>query len=133
MVDSLEHTKYSYTINAIFVRLMLMIAVKNRLGLMAGEIRNEFFTEPCAENICSTCGQEFGATFDAIVVLKSSLYGFKTASNSFHNLFGEFLRDLDFTPYMTDQYLCMGKPDKHDGYNYISNHVDGIIITEKNP
>ena len=49
MVDSLEHTKYSYTINAIFVRLMLTIAVKNRLGLMAGDIGNAFCIAPCAE------------------------------------------------------------------------------------
>ena len=43
LVDSSEHTTYSLTIKDIYVRLILMIAVKNRLGLMSGDIGNYFF------------------------------------------------------------------------------------------
>ena len=74
VVDSLEHTTYSSIIEDIAVVLMLMIAVKNELGLMAGYIGNDFCTAPCAENTWSTCGQEISARFGYIVVLKRALY-----------------------------------------------------------
>ena len=63
---------------------------------MAGDIGNAFFTATCAENIWSTWGQEFGARFVGIDVINLALYGLNTASNLFHNFFGEFLRDKGF-------------------------------------
>ena len=49
MVDSSEHTTYSSTIKDTSIRLMLMIEVKNGLGLMDGDTGNEFCTATCAE------------------------------------------------------------------------------------
>ena len=46
VMDSSKHTTYSLTIKDIYVRLILMIAVKNRLGLMSGDIGNSFFKAP---------------------------------------------------------------------------------------
>ena len=40
VVDYKEYTAYSYTIKYLLVRLILLIAVKNWLALMAGDIRN---------------------------------------------------------------------------------------------
>ena len=51
VVDSTEHNTYSYTIKYVFVRIILFVALKNGLGLMAGDIGNTFCTAPCAENI----------------------------------------------------------------------------------
>ena len=110
-----------------------MIAVNILFGLMAGDIGNSFFTAPCTEKVCSTCGQQFGANFGDIVVLKRALYGLNTAYNLFHNFFGDFLIDIIFTPYMADQYLWLSKSDKYDGYDYIATHIDYIIIASKNP
>ena len=88
-----------------------MIAVENVLGLMAVDIGNYFCTAPCEETIWSICGQEFGAKFGAIAVIKCALYGLKTAYNSFHDLFGDFLIDMGFTPYRSDQYLWLSKSE----------------------
>ena len=55
VVDSTEHTIYSYTINYVPVRLMLLVAVKNGLGLVAGYIGNALCTSLCAENIWTCC------------------------------------------------------------------------------
>ena len=83
---------------------------------MAGYIRNDSSTAPCAENIWSTCSQEFSARFGAIVVLKNVLYGCKTAYISLHNFSGDFLRDIVFNPSRSDQYLWMSKSDEYTGY-----------------
>ena len=64
------------------------------LELMAEDIGNASRISPCTENIWSYCGAEFDPRCCALVVPKWVLYGLKTASNSFHNYFGDFLRDL---------------------------------------
>ena len=66
-------------------------------------------------------------------VLKQDLYGLKTASNSFHNYFGSFLRDIEFTPSREDQDLWIRKSDNYEGYDFIETHVDYVIIAAKNP
>ena len=60
---------------------MILIVVKNWLGIMAEDIVNAFCTSPCAENIWSFCGAEFGTRCGAVVVLNQDLYGLNMASN----------------------------------------------------
>ena len=79
VVDSTEHITYSSTTKNVSTRLMILIDVKNGLGIMAGYIGNELCMAPCAENIWSCCG--------ALVVLKRDLYGLNMASNSLHKYF----------------------------------------------
>ena len=114
------------------MRLMLLIAVKNRLGLMDVYIGNLLCTTPCAENICSCFNVEFGPRCVASVVLKRDLYGLKMASNSFQKYFGYFIRDLGFTPSRVDQYFWIFKHDKYEKYEYIAAYVDDVIIAAKN-
>ena len=64
--------------------------------------------------------------------LNQALYVLKTASNSFHKCFGEFLRDIGFTPSRADQYLWIRKSENYEGYDYIATHVDDVIIAAKN-
>ena len=67
------------------------------------------------------------------MVLKRDLYGLKTALNSFHKYFGEFLRDLVFKPSISYKYLWIQKYDEYEGYYYIATQVDDAIIAAKNP
>ena len=69
---------------------------------------------PCAENIWSCCGVEFGTRCDAVLVLKRDLYGLKTASNSLHKYCVDFIRDLGFTPSIADQYLWIHKSENYE-------------------
>ena len=46
VVNFTEHTTYSSTIKDVSGRLMLLIAVNNGLGLMAGDIGNALCTAP---------------------------------------------------------------------------------------
>ena len=100
---------------------------------MAGDIGNSFCTAPCAENIWSWCGADFGTRCGAVVVLKWILYGLKTESNSFHKYFVEFLIDLVFTPFRSDQDVWIRKSDEYEGYDYIATHMADVSIADKNP
>ena len=50
------------------VGLIILIAMKNELVIMAKDIGNALCTAPCAENILSCCGAEFDPRCGAIVV-----------------------------------------------------------------
>ena len=102
VVDSTEHTTYSSTIKYVYVILIIFIAVKNGLVLMAVDIGNSLCTALFDGNIWSICGAEFDHRCGALVVLKWALYGLKTASKSFHKYFVEFLIDLGFTQSISD-------------------------------
>ena len=67
------------------------------------------------------------------MVLKRNLYGLNTESNSFHKYFGEFIRDLGFTPPRADQDLWIRKSDKYEENDYIATHGYDVIIAAKNP
>ena len=112
---------------------MLLIAVKNGLGIVSGDIGNPFFMDPCAGNIWSFCSAELIPRCGAIMVLKQNLYVLKTASNLFHKYFGGFLRDLGCIPYIGYQYLWVHKSGKYEGYDYIATHLDHFIIAANNP
>ena len=112
VVDSKYYTTYSSTIKDMYVWLIILIAVKNRLGLMDVYIGNLLCTTPCDENICSCFNVEFGPRCVASVVLKRDLYGLKMASNSFQKYFGYFIRDLGFTPPRAYQDLWIQKSVK---------------------
>eukprot|EP00957_Ditylum_brightwellii_P193388 14725320-Ditylum_brightwellii.AAC.1 len=70
VVDSSKHTTFSSTVQDIPVRLMLLIAVKNNLGMVSGDIGNAFCTAPCAKQIWSVAGDDFGPRKGSVVTLK---------------------------------------------------------------
>ena len=57
----------------------------------------------------------------------------KTAYNYFHNLFGDLLIDLGFTPSRAYQDKWLRKLDKFNGYDFIVTHVDNIFSAVNNP
>ena len=84
---------------------------------MASDIGNALCTYPCAGKLWSWCGTEFGPRCAEVVAIKQDLYGLKTALNSFHKYFGDFLRDLGFAPSRANQDLCIRKYDDYEGYD----------------
>eukprot|EP00957_Ditylum_brightwellii_P098639 7514092-Ditylum_brightwellii.AAC.1 len=100
---------------------------------MSGDIGNAYCTAPCAEQIWSVTGDDFGPRKGLVVTLKRALYGLKTASASFHKFFNNFLRELGFEPSRVDQDLWIQESDEYEGYDYLATHVDDVIIVAKDP
>ena len=133
VIDSSDYTTYSSIIENISVRLLFLAAAHQGLGIMTGDIVNAFPAAPCEEKVWSKCGPEFGQQEGAIVTLQRALYGLKTASRSFHEFFGDTLRQMGFVPTRADQDLRYRKADDHTGYDYIATHVDDIAIAAMRP
>ena len=65
--------------------------------------------------------------------LNRSLFGLKIASNSLKRYFRGFLSDLGFKTSISDQDLWIQKYDNYEVYDYITTHVNYVIIVANNP
>jgi len=133
VIDSSKHNTYSSTVQDLSVRLLQLIAIRNGLSIMTGDISHAFCTAPIAEKIYTRAGPEFGAQQGCLLILKRALYGLKTASRSFHEFFADCLLRMGFTPTRADPDLWCCKSDDYDGCDYLATHVDDIIIAVKRP
>jgi len=94
---------------------------------------NAFLNSPSKEKIWSRAGPEIGEKEGCIIVLKSAIYGTKTAAKTFHDIFGDFLRRMGFLPTRSDQDLWYIKSGDYRGYDYITTHIDDFLIAAKDP
>ena len=133
VIDSTKHIVYSSNVHNISVRLLLLLAMKNNLNIMTGDIGNAFPTAPCIEKIWSVAGVEFGERNGSVIEIQRALYGMATASRAFHEFLGDKLRRMDFIPSRADPDLWMKINDEKNGYDYIATHVDDLIIVAKEP
>ena len=133
VIDSSSYNTNSTTVHDISIRLMMLIAVKNRLGLMAGDIGNAFPTAPNMEKVWTIAGAEFGEQAGSVVEIMRALYGLSTASRAFHEFLGDCLRRMKFNPTRADPDLWIRKSPDYDGYDFIATHVDDLLIAAKNP
>eukprot|EP00957_Ditylum_brightwellii_P133555 10182943-Ditylum_brightwellii.AAC.1 len=69
-IDLSKHTTYSSMIKNISVRLVMLVAAKYWLGMISGDIGNDFYTVHCAEKIWSVAGEQLGDKKGAIKVVK---------------------------------------------------------------
>eukprot|EP00957_Ditylum_brightwellii_P194128 14783863-Ditylum_brightwellii.AAC.1 len=107
--------------------------LKHNLGIISGDIGNQFCTAPCKEKIWSVAGDQFQNRKGCVVVLKRALYRLKTAPTSFHQVLGDFLTEMSFASSRTDQDPWLRRLVKYKRYDYIATHADDIIIVAKNP
>ena len=51
----------------------------------------------------------------------------------FHDFLGDTLRRIGFIPSRADQELWIIKSNDHEGYDYLTTHVDDLIVAAKRP
>ena len=73
VIYSSMHTTYSSNIQSISVRLIMLIAAKTELNLMAADVANAFVTAPCWEKIWTVAGPEFGPKQGSVIRINRAL------------------------------------------------------------
>lgn len=131
VVDSRGVSARSSVVKGISVRLLDLIAHRDRLDIMHGDISNAFISAPCQEKIYTRAGPEFGERSGSILILKKALYGLRTSSKAFRGCFADFLRTLGFFPTRYDRDVWMRLREENDGYDYICTHVDDFKVVAR--
>ena len=74
-----------------------LIAHRNNLPVLCGDIGNAFITAECMEKIYMHAGPEFGEHEGSVLIFKKALYGLRSSSRAFRTHFADFLRSLGFS------------------------------------
>ncbi|KAI2510964.1 Reverse transcriptase (RNA-dependent DNA polymerase) [Fragilaria crotonensis] len=133
MVDPMGITTRSTVVKGISVRLLDLIAHRDGLQILCGDIGNAFITADCLEKIYSRAGPEFGEREGSILILKKALYGLRSSSRAFRAHFADFLRAMGFSASRYDRDVWMREREEHDGYDYVCTHVDDFKIVARDP
>ena len=110
-----------------------VIAHRDKLKVLCGDVGNAFVTAPCLEKAYSRAGPEFGDPHDSIMVLTKALYGLQSSSHASHGHFADFLRSMGFRSACYNSDVWMQMREDRTGYDYICTHVDDFKIIARDP
>ena len=133
MVDPMGINSRSTVVKGISVCLLDLIAHRDNLPVLCGDIGNAFITADCMEKIYTHAGPEFGDREGSVLVFKKALYGLRSSSRAFSAHFADFLRSLGFSATRYDRDVWMRRRETEDGYDYICTHVDDFKIVARDP
>ena len=123
----------STVVKGISVRLLDLIAHRDGLRTLCGDIGNAFITAKCMEKIYARAGPEFGEREGAILIFRKALYGLRSSSRAFRAHFADFLRSMGFKASRYDRDVWLRERESLHGYDYICTHVDDFKIVARNP
>jgi hypothetical protein len=93
---------YSSVVSRDSVQVGFMLAVLNRLDVMACNLENAYLMAPCMEKIWFEGGLECGSDKGKVCVGVRALYGLKSAGASWHAMLAQELCDIGFVSTIAD-------------------------------
>jgi hypothetical protein len=78
--------------------LLDLVAHRDGLRTLCGDIGNAFITADCLEKFYSIRGPEFGEQEDSVMLFAKAIYGLCSSSRAFRATFANLLRQKEFFP-----------------------------------
>ena len=132
-VDPRDLETRSTVVKGISVRLLDVIAHRDKLRILTGDIGNAFIQAPTKVKVCTICGKEWREYYKCVAIINRTLCGLKTSTAQWRNLFANFLRKLHFKPTKYDREVWVRMREDDVGYDYVCTHVDDFKIVVKDP
>lgn len=133
LVELVGMSAKSTVVKGISLRLLDLIAHRDNLTMLCGDVTNAFITADCLEKVYAFCGPEFGDRQGCKVIFRKALYGLRSSGRAFRAHFADYLRSMGFTAVRYDRDVWMRLRDDDTGYDYICTHVDDFKIIAKDP
>ena len=124
---------YSSQVKPISVKLLHVIAHKQDLLQLCGDVGNAFVNAYSSELVYAIAGREFGDKEGQVVLVRKALYGLAGSSAAWSAHFSASLRSYGFTPTRYDRDVWIKLADSKDHYEYLCTHVDDFMIVSKEP
>ena len=126
LTDPPTSMTYSTVVSRESVRIAFLVAVLNRLEVLAGDIQNAYLNSPTSENNFFYAGPEWGVDEGCLVLIARALYGLKSSALQWRNHLSDVLcKKLGFTSSLADP------GEKY--YSYLLVYVDDILVIDINP
>ena len=133
LIDPKGISSRSTVVKGISVRLLDLIAHRDGLQILCGDIGNAFITADCLEKVFSRAGPEFREREGSVIIFRKALYGLRSSSRAFRAHFADFLKSMGFVATRYDRDVWMRERETCDGYDYMCTHVDDFKIVAKTP
>lgn len=134
LVDLIDTPYYSSTVKSISVQLLHVIAHKEGLIELCGDIGNAFPNAYTSEKVwVPKAGAEFGENAGKAIVIRKALYGLRSSAERFHTHLADTLRTFGFKQTRFDCDVWIRLREGSDTYEYICTHVDDFMILSKDP
>ena len=111
----------------------MLIAAKTGLNLVADDIADAIVTAPCLEKIWTVARPEFEPKQGSVIRINRALYGLATSSRSFNEFLGDPLCHMVFELSRVDWDLWYKLSEDKTKYEYITTHLDNLIIAAIEP
>ncbi|CAJ1956673.1 unnamed protein product [Cylindrotheca closterium] len=131
LVDPRGISTKTTVVKGVSVRLLDMIAHRDGLTILHGDVGNAFITAKCLEDIHSTAGPEFEEHEGAVVTINKALYGLRSSSRAYREKFAAFMRTIGFEPTRYDRDVWMRLFEDKSGYDCRCTHVDNFKVIAK--
>jgi len=133
VIDAEGLSFYSSVVKGVSSRLLDVIAHRDGLSTLCGDVSNAFVTAKAVESVFSRAGPEFQDREDSILVIEKALYGLRGSSRAFRAHFADFLKGLGFSATRYDRDVWIRLREDDEGYDYICTHVDDFKIVARDP
>ena len=133
LIELREQQVYSSTVKPISVKILHVIAHKQGLEQLCGDVGNAYVNAYTNERVYATAGPEFGKHEGKTVIIQKALYGLVSSSERWHAHFSDTLRGLGFKTTRYDNDVWIKRSDDGKYYEYLCTHVDDFMIVSKKP
>src|SRR5207253_9041451 len=117
MTDPASEDVFSGVVNLETVRICFVLAILNKLEVIAGDIGNAYLYGRTKEKVYIVAGPEFGpALFGRKLIIVKVLYGLNSSSARFHEHLSSTLIKMGYKPSKADYDLWI--KDMGDHYEY---------------
>ena len=133
MTEPPKESVYSSVVSVRSLRIIMLIAELNGMGLYACDIGNAYLEAKTKEKIAIVGGPEFRdfGLEEHLLIIDKALYGLRTSGARFWEQLSDYLRELGWWPSKADPDVWI--KDEGDYYAYIGRYVDDLIIAHKDP
>ena len=107
----------STIIKGVNLRLLDVIAHRDNLKVLCGDVGNAFVTDPCLEKVYSRASLKFGDRHNSIMVLTKALYGLQLSNCTFRRHFEDFLHSMGFHSVLYNCDVWMWMHEDKTGYD----------------
>ena len=112
---------------------MDLIAHRNNLKTLCGDIGNVFVTVYCLEKVYARAGIEFGDQEGCIIIMRKALYELESSARAFWIFLADHLCGLGFKPTRYDRNVWIRLRNEEDRYDHMCTHVDDFKVIAKDP
>ena len=112
MVDAPYLPTYSYVVQNLWVRLLLLISKASNLKIATGDVGNAHTNANCGEKVHSKAGSEWKDNKGCVLETIKTTCGLKTSARQWSSCLGDALREMGFFPSRDDPDLWMKKVRK---------------------